>query len=437
MKQILSTPRLVRPNAKSIEKAVGDVAGPAASVTEIRIEGVRGLVLHVLPTGTATWYVHYDVVEGSRRLRRKQKIGRLDDLPLARATREAARIRVAVCQGADPVGERSRSKTSLSFQELCQQRLQSGDPLRPSTLRDYEHLLKKDILPKIGHLAAKDVTRQDVIKLLDLISERGAQRRADTARAVISSIFSFGLDRGVVTDNPARWLRNRHDYQPRDVIAKRADLNQLRAALDQGSMAMSDTVGLIVHVALLTGARRTEIAAMKKTDLAIDGDEPRLTIPRGRAKNRNIHEIPLSPQALAVVHKALSISGEGPHVFPGRVAGSCISSRSVSKAMERSRLKLGIEDVTLHDLRRTAGTYMSQLGVPRDVRERVLNHGGRRKASVTDSVYNRYEYLAEKRAALELWADAVDAMAKTGSPDIESYHLRLGRLKGTDRVQVR
>ena len=48
---------------------------------------------------------------------------------------------------------------------------------------------------------------------------------------------------------------------------------------------------------------------------------------------------------------------------------------------------------------------MSQYGVPKDVRERILNHGGSRKGSVTESVYNRYEYNAEKRAALELWAD--------------------------------
>jgi integrase len=60
---------------------------------------------------------------------------------------------------------------------------------------------------------------------------------------------------------------------------------------------------------------------------------------------------------------------------------------SVSKAMERTRDKLGIKDITMHDLRRTAGTYMSQYGVPKDVRERILNHGGMRKGSITDSVY--------------------------------------------------
>jgi integrase len=57
----------------------------------------------------------------------------------------------------------------------------------------------------------------------------------------------------------------------------------------------------------------------------------------------------------------------------------------------------------MHDLRRTVGTYMSRLGVPKDIRERILNHGGKRKGSITDGAYNHYEYDAERRAALELW----------------------------------
>ena len=104
--------------------------------------------------------------------------------------------------------------------------------------------------------------------------------------------------------------------------------------------------------------------------------------------------------------------------------------------MERTRVKLGIKDITMHDLRRTAGTYMSQYGVPKDVRERILNHGGSRKGSITESVYNRYEYDAEKRAALELWADALDGIIGGRPAEIRGYHARLARLKGTNKVKV-
>ena len=123
-------------------------------------------------------------------------------------------------------------------------------------------------------------------------------------------------------------------------------------------------------------------------------------------------------------------------VFPGERSPSHIASRSVSKAMERTRDKLGIKDITMHDLRRTAGTYISQYGVPKDVRERILNHGGMRKGSITESVYNRYEYDAEKRAALELWADALAGIIAGRPTEIRGYHARLARLKGSDRIKV-
>ena len=79
--------------------------------------------------------------------------------------------------------------------------------------------------------------------------------------------------------------------------------------------------------------------------------------------------------------------------------------------MERARTKLGISDVTVHDLRRTAGSHMARFGVPEDIRARVLNHGGKRSGSVTDDVYGWYNYGPEKRAALELWADALDCIS--------------------------
>jgi integrase len=114
--------------------------------------------------------------------------------------------------------------------------------------------------------------------------------------------------------------------------------------------------------------------------------------------------------------QAIEKAGSSEFVFPGERGASHIASRSVSNAMARTRAKLKIKDITMHDLRRTAGTFMSQLSVPKHVRERILNHGGKRKGSLTEGVYNLYEYDAEKRAALELWADALDCIVKSDFP---------------------
>jgi integrase len=238
--------------------------------------------------------------------------------------------------------------------------------------------------------------------VINKVAARGATRRSDTARAIIRSIFAFGIDRGLIDTNPATGLRNRHAYRPREVTAEAEHIRTRWGAIEEGRAPMAPTIGLIVRLALLAGLRRA--------DLDLESARPLLVIPSGRVKNRNLHRVPLSPQAAQLFREALGRSGDSLYAFPGAIPGTHVLPRSVSKATERTRDELAIPEVTIHDMRRTVGTYMSQLGVPRDVRERILNHGGKRAGNLTDGVYNRYEFDAEKRAALELWADALEAI---------------------------
>jgi integrase len=422
-------------NVKAIRRAVREASATGA-VREFRIDSARGLVLLVLPSGTATWYLHYDVLVGRKRRRRKLKIGRLDDIALADAIAAAERQRPAIRTGADPVAHRQSERHEPTFAELVEERFAKGSPLRPATERDYRHVLAHDVLPALGPLSAKRVTRDQVVMVVNKVAARGATRRADTARAIIRSIFAFGIDRGLVDINPATGLRNRHAYRPREVIADAAHIRTLWEGIEDGQAPMAPTIGLIVRLALLTGLRRAELAATKRADLDLECARPLLIIPSGRAKNRNLHRVPLSPQAAQLFREALGRAGDSLYFFPGAIPGTHVLPRSVSKAMERTRDELAIPEVTIHDLRRTVGTYMSQLGVPRDVRERILNHGGKRAGNLTDGVYNRYEFDAEKRAALELWADALDAILGRRPPEIEGYPARLARLKGGTTVRV-
>jgi len=420
---------------KAIHRAVREVAATGA-MREFRIDGARGLVLLALPSGTATWYLHYDVAVGRKRRRRKLKIGRLDDITLADAIAVAERQRPAIRTGADPVARRQSERHEPTFAELVEERFAKGSALRPATERDYRHVLAHDVLPALGALPAKRVTRDQVVMVINKVAARGATRRADLARAVVRSIFAFGIDRGLVDSNPATGLKNRHAYRPREIIADAAHIRILWAGIEDGRAPMTPTIGLIVRLALLTGLRRAELAATQRADLDLESARPLLVIPSGRAKNRNLHRVPLSPQAAQLLREAIGRAGDSLHVFPGAIPGTHVLPRSVSKAMERTRDALAIPEVTIHDLRRTVGTYMSQLGVPRDVRERILNHGGKRAGNLTDGVYNRYEFDAEKRAALELWADALDAILGRRPPEIDGYPARLARLKGGTTVRV-
>ena len=77
-----------------------------------------------------------------------------------------------------------------------------------------------------------------------------------------------------------------------------------------------------------------------------------------------------------------------------------------------------------------------KIQTPRDVRERIFNHGGKRKGSITEGTYTWYDYDAEKRAALELWANALACIVEERDAEIEDYYSRLARLKSSGKVRV-
>lgn len=430
--------RLLPANSKSVDKAIRETK-KAAELREYRIEGARGLVLLVTAAGTATWYVHYDKAEGTKRLRRKKKLGRVDAVALGVAIDEAAALRPEIRRGADPARQAAAARAIPTFDELSIVRMNGSSPLRETTASDYKLVLKRDILPVIGHLPAEGpvgVTRQHVIGIMDRIAARGATRRADTARAVISTIYEHGKDRGLVHSNPAENIRKRHDYAPRDVVATRDQIRLLWLAIQDGTAAMDAEIADIVSLAMLVGQRRRETASLQTAEVRIDPQSPRLEFRRGMTKNHNRHIVPLGPQALTVVERALKRAGDSLWLFRGARAGRPIAPRSVSKAMQRTRDRLGIDDLTIHDLRRTMGTYMSQYGVPEEIRKRVLNHDGKRTGNITADVYDWYDHFEEKRAALELWGDAVEAIVSGAVVEIDRYETRLARYKGSERIRV-
>jgi integrase len=153
----------------------------------------------------------------------------------------------------------------------------------------------------------------------------------------------------------------------------------------------------IVRLLLLTGQRRDEVGGMPRSELDLDRGHWRL--PGERTKNGLPHDVPLSSQAAGILRAVLA-QGEGEQVF----GSSGFASWGRCKARLDAALKL--PPWTLHDLRRTAVTGMVEIGVAPHVVEAVVNHVSGHKGGVA-GVYNRATYAAEKRAALQRWADHV------------------------------
>jgi integrase len=136
------------------------------------------------------------------------------------------------------------------------------------------------------------------------------------------------------------------------------------------------------------------------------------TIPAARSKNGHAHKVPLSDAALSVIAEARGKT----FLFPDRDKDAGLTSHDISKTIRRAQSRFGLAQWTAHDLRRTAVTGMAELGISPLVLGHVVGHRSVTKADVTLGVYNQYTYAAEKRDALELWADRLGAIvAGTGA----------------------
>lgn len=152
----------------------------------------------------------------------------------------------------------------------------------------------------------------------------------------------------------------------------------------------------IVKLLILTGQRRGEIAALRTDYLSND----LCTLPPSLTKNKREHTFPLSELAQKLLSAYLSSGTSPTMLFPARGKTSQFNGWSKSKAA-LDKLS-GVSDWTLHDIRRTFATRLAELGVAPHIIERLLNHISGTVSGVA-AIYNRAQYLAEMRTAIELW----------------------------------
>ena len=260
-----------------------------------------------------------------------------------------------------------------------------------------------------------EVKRRDIAVRLTEISEEHGPVAAARARIALSGMFAWAMREGIVDANPVIGTNKPPEPPSRDRVLTDAELAEIWAA------CQDNDYGRIVKLALLTGARREEIGGLTWPEIDIGRAE--LNLPPERTKNGRPHIIPLSPMALSIVAATPKregreyLFGEGVGAFSGWSKAKAALDRRILEARRAAAKKAhkasgGAKPMPawrLHDLRRTVATRMADLGIQPHVIEAILNHVSGSKAGVA-GVYNRSLYAAEKRAALEVWADHVQAV---------------------------
>lgn len=375
---------------------------------EVPDAATPGLYLVVQPSGKKSWTVRYR--NGAKH--RRMSLGRFPAVTLADARAKAREVQAAAAEGHDPAGEREhqraeridarlseRDRVKTLFTQYAKRHLAS---LKSGAVVERE--LQRHVVDRWGDRDIHEITRRDVLDLLDEIADSGRVVTANRVRAYLNKFLSWCVERDVIDASPAMGVKPVAKERSRDRVLSDEEICWLwRACEDLGQ-----PWGPLGQTLLLTGQRLGEVVGM--TDAEINGDEWHL--PAARTKNGRAHVVPLSPAAQDVLRAMERIEGRAGlyHTTTGEtpLSGFNRGRDRIAKRMEEIAAterggSITIPRWTFHDLRRTAATGMARLGQPVAVVEAVLNHVSGAVSGVA-GVYNRHAYSDEKRIALEAWS---------------------------------
>jgi integrase len=348
---------------------------PKAGQEEVFDLGYPGLALRVGNGGAKSFVLFF---------RREGKLKRVTLGRWPRVSLAAARDSWRLVQEGKPLVQEATSGELFSVAvEEWLRRDQSKN--KASSLYQVTRALEHDVLPAWRGKRVDEITKRNVLELLDGITDRGAATKANRVFAYLRNFFGWCVKRDLLKASPMEGLDKPGSETSRDRVLSDEELGRVwKAAGDLNGF------GTIARLLILTGARREEIGQLKWAE--IEGDTIHLA--NGRTKTGAAHIIPLSAPARELL---ASLPRYGDYVFGGDkpLAGWSRAKANLDKAC-------GVTDWRIHDLRRTVATGLQRLGVSLQTVEAVLGHTSGSRGGIV-GVYQRHDYAAEKRAALEAW----------------------------------
>jgi integrase len=256
--------------------------------------------------------------------------------------------------------------------------------------------------------------------MLNDITER-SPTTANRVLSVTRRIFNWAIEEEIVAVSPISKLKATKEAS-RDRVLDDVEIKLVWKAFEK----IGWPFGSVGQLLILTGARRTEVAEARWTEFDLAAKT--WTLPKERAKNGVTHVIPLSDMAIEILQKLPRIANNGDFVFTfGRVAVKGFARKKIElDAAIAADTGASIAGWTLHDLRRVVATNLQRLGVRLEVTEAVLNHVSGSRSGIV-GVYQRHDFAAEKRAALDSWARRLDALVNgaEGSNVVELASVRM------------
>jgi integrase len=352
-------------------------------------QGLPGFGVKVTPRGRKVFIAMYRVGGAGSRLR-KYTVGPYGRITLAMARAQAQKIFAARLDGRDPAEEKKQARRRLVVDQV-EDLVETFIRERLSKIRSaptVSNRLRRDVIPYWGAKSVHDIKKRDVIDLVSKISERNSHAGYRLLKT-LKTFFRWCVGRAVIEASPAEGLST--DY--REVSRDRVLTDDELAAIIVAARKMPWPYGGIVEFLALTGQRREEVVQASPNEI---GPEARTwRIPSERTKNRKAHIVHLSEPASAVIAGHLT----GKYIF---ATSTGHHFQAYSKSKEALDQLCGVRGWRLHDFRRTIVSGMARMGIPPHVADKILNHQSGTISGVA-AVYQRHDFLAERKEALDRW----------------------------------
>jgi integrase len=353
--------------------------------------GYPGFGVKVTPKGRKVFIVLYRTAGAGSKLR-KYTIGPYGRVTLHQARVVAQKVFAAKLEGRDPAAEKRAAKRRV-VADLVEELLETFIAQRLSQNRsggEIARLLRREVGKGWAGRSIHEISKRDVVDVVTAIEQRGAPVAANKTLKSIKTFLRWCVGRAVLDQSPAEGVPLPAKEVARDRVLDDAELARVILAARQ----MGSPYGGIVEFLALTGQRREEVARLPWEEL--DVARRIWTIPKSRTKNAKGHVVHLSDQSVAVLKRA---NQRGPLVF------SLLGAKpfqEFSRAKRRLDQLSGVTRWCLHDLRRTCVSGMARLGIAPHIADKILNHQSGTISGVA-AVYQRHEFLSERKEALERW----------------------------------
>lgn len=386
-------------NLKFTKTALSGLIAPEAGKRlTIYDTDIPKLAIRMTHAGTRTFYV----VKRAGSAMAWVKLGTFPDMTVEKARAEAQKVLGEFATGSNPAMIKRAIKEELTFSQLfAEYGTRHGEKKR--AWRDDQQRFRDYLQKPLGNKKLSAITRADVARILS-DAEKAGKSVATTRliRALASGIFAKAIDWGYLESNPAQGVKISGKKVTRDRFLQSDEMPRFFAALaDEPSTNMRD----LILLALLTGARRSNLCAMHWDEIDLAACVWRIPV----TKNDEPQNVTLCPEAVVILEKRKAAakakeareqkeaadndkSAVNRFVFASRgKSGHVVEPRqAVERVMKRAGIPFGRNEpngVTLHDLRRTLGSWQARAGASLSIIGKSLNH----KSQAATAIYARLD----------------------------------------------